>query len=139
VAFSLQPGTAASTRPFLELLTYTDISALQVPGSLVVLSGCSSAAGKATPGAGLLGLTRAWMSAGATHVIATHWPTPDDSGELFTSFYHHLRAERPVSNNAMPAIALRMAQLDMMRLSGWRASPRYWAAYQLTGRSEEAP
>jgi CHAT domain-containing protein len=139
VAFSLQAGTAASTRPFLELLTNTDISALRVPGSLVVLSGCSSAAGKAAPGAGLLGLTRAWMSAGATHVIATHWPTPDDSGELFTSFYHHLRAERPVSNNAMPAIALRMAQLDMMRLSGWRASPRYWAAYQLTGRSEEAP
>ena len=34
-------------------------------GGLVVLSGCHSDAGRVLPGAGLLGLTRAWLTAGA--------------------------------------------------------------------------
>jgi CHAT domain-containing protein len=131
IALSLQPG---SSTPLLNLLTGRDIYSLRLPGSLVVLSGCSSAAGRSLPGAGLLGLTRAFLAAGASSVVASHWPTPDDSGVLFASFYRNLR-DRQSGTPSGPAKALRAAQLEMLHSSSWRAAPRYWAAFQVTVRS----
>jgi len=77
----------------------------------------------------LLGLTRAWLVAGARSVIASAWPTPDTNGALFQSLYRHLAA-RP---EAGPAEALRAAQLEMIRSGDWRANPRYWGAYFAMG------
>lgn len=135
VALSLRPATLFH-EPLLELLTTTEVSALNVPGSIVALSGCSSAAGQTLPGAGHLGLTRSWIAAGASHVVASHWPTPDDSGELFSHFYKYLRERQPpAAASVAVAEALRRAQLDMLHSGSWRASPRYWSAFQLTGRS----
>ncbi len=130
VVLSLQPYAR-----IFDLLTTSDVSILSLSGSTVVLSGCSSASGRSLAGAGLLGLTRAFLSAGATSVIASHWATPDDSGDMFTSFYGHLSATPAES----PAGALRAAQLDMLHSSSWRSAPRYWAAFQLTGRSRNEP
>ncbi len=129
IALSMHPD-----RSVFELLTVSDVSALRLPGSLVVLSGCSSGSGLNVRGAGLLGLTRAFLTAGATGVIASHWPTPDDTGEMFVSFYGHFRQPQTAS----PAGALRAAQLDMLHSSGWRSDPRYWAAFQLTARSNSS-
>jgi CHAT domain-containing protein len=92
---------------------------------IVVLSGCSSSSADALPGAGLMGLTRAWMAAGARGVIASRWPTPDDTGALFTSFYKHLLD----GTDAAPAVALQRAQVEMLRSGGWRSKPNYWATY----------
>ena len=100
-----------------------------MPGGLVVLSGCASAAGASLPGTGLLGLTRAWLAAGASHVVASHWATPDDSGALFLSFYHHLRN----APHAGVAVALQQAQRDMIAGGGWRSEPRYWGGYFAIG------
>lgn len=107
-----------------QFLDSAAIRRLQVPGALVVLSGCSTGAGEILRGAGLMGLTRAWLLAGARGVIASHWPTPDDSGEFFVSFYRHLRAAPGDF-----ASALRHAQLEMLRSGSWRSQPSYWAAY----------
>jgi CHAT domain-containing protein len=104
------------------------------PANLVVLSGCASGRAQALPGAGLLGLTRAWLGAGTNGVIASQWPTPDDSGELFVSFYRHLREQKQARRGVDPAVALQVAQLDMLRSGSWRSAPRYWAAYFLVGR-----
>ncbi len=75
-----------------ELLTPEAIAAYRVPGTLVVLSGCSSEQGKVLPSAGLIGLSRAWLLAGASAVIVSAWPTPDDSGQFFSAFYSHFQA-----------------------------------------------
>lgn len=101
---------------------------------LVVMSGCHSGAGKPVAGAGLLGLTRAWIMAGARTVAASLWPTPDDTGEIFTSFYKHYAGFARERRRHAAAIALQRAQLDMLRGNGWRSSPRYWAAFFLTAR-----
>ena len=77
------------------------------PAGLVVLSGCHSAQGAQLPGTGLLGLTRAWLMAGANSVIGSNWATPDESGALFAALYRNLSGERGGS----PAAALRAAQL----------------------------
>ena len=61
IALGLIPRT---DQPRQELLSLTDLTLLRVPGSLVSLSGCHSAAGLALPGAGLLGLSRAFLAAG---------------------------------------------------------------------------
>jgi CHAT domain-containing protein len=92
------------------------------------MTGCATGAGDAQPGAGLLGLTRAWLMAGAAAVISTAWPVEDSSGEIFSRFYHYLP-------ETSPAEALRRSQVEMARGGTWRAAPSYWASYQLTGGS----
>ncbi|MBV9156197.1 MAG: CHAT domain-containing protein, partial [Acidobacteriaceae bacterium] len=114
-----------------ELLTPEAIETYRVAGSLVVLSGCSSAKGKVLPSAGLMGLTRAWLVAGASAVIATGWPTPDDSGLFFSCFYRHFQSMRSGSLAKRAAAALRSAQLEMEQSQGYRSSPSFWAAYSI--------
>jgi CHAT domain-containing protein len=122
-------------RPVVDVLTPADIATLHADGSLVVLSGCSSGAGRVQAGAGLLGLARAWLTAGARAVVSSAWPVPDDSGELFQDFYRRLRAAAESGDTLAPAEALQRAQVDMLRSGAWRSSPSYWAAYGLLGRS----
>jgi CHAT domain-containing protein len=117
-----------------ELLTPEAIATFRLPGSLVVLSGCSSGQGKAVPSAGLLGLSRAWLLAGATAVIASAWPTPDSSGLFFSSFYSHLHALKSGSLSQRAALALAQTQLEMQHSSGFTSLPSYWAAYSIVSK-----
>jgi CHAT domain-containing protein len=112
-----------------ELLGSSEISGWNADAGLVVLSGCSSGAAAARPGAGLMGLTRAWLMAGARAVVATRWTTPDDVGVFFRSFYQQLRRS-PARD---PADALRAAQIDALHSHDWRSQPRFWAAYFALG------
>jgi CHAT domain-containing protein len=106
-----------------------EITRGNIHAGVVVLSGCSSGRADTLPASGLMGLTRAWLAGGARAVVASHWPTPDDTGSLFVDFYQHL-CTRP---QAGPAVALQQAQLDMLRAGGWRSHPRYWATHFVVG------
>ena len=114
-----------------EYLGTAEITPMSVKAGLVVMSGCSSGKAEARPGTGLMGLTRAWIGAGAEAVLVTHWATPDDAGPFLVSFYRRLR-EAPGGG---PAGALRQARLEMLRSGTYRAKPEYWAAYFLVGNS----
>jgi len=113
------------------LMGPTEIAAHTVSANLVVLNGCHSGQGDALPEAGLMGLTRAWLGAGAKAVLATRWDIPDEAGQtVMVEFYRALRAHPERGS----AFALRQAQL---RVSGNRDSPStpaVWAAYYLLGR-----
>jgi CHAT domain-containing protein len=117
----------------IDALTVRDIAALRVPGSLVVMSGCGSGRGRVLTGAGWLGLGRAWLSAGARGVVASHWPVADDNGALFQRFYQYLHHSQAAS--ASPAEALRRARADLIESRSATADPKYWAAYEFIGRS----
>ena len=123
IALSVNPRGEA------ELLSPEEISHWKINTPLVVLSGCQSAAGAALPGSGLLGLTRAWLAAGARCVIGSRWNTPDDNGALFAALYSHLRGRRRKSASE----ALRAAQVVMIRSGGWRSRPSFWGAYLTVG------
>jgi CHAT domain-containing protein len=117
-----------------ELLTPEAIATFRLPGSLVVMSGCSSGLGKPVPSVGLLGLSRAWLLAGAAAVIVSAWPTPDDSGRFFSSFYSHLHAAKSGSLSQRAAFALGQTQLEMQRGGGYASSPSFWAAYSIISK-----
>lgn len=121
IVLSLQPdGTAGLLRP-------EALMRLQLPASVVVMSGCDSSRGKVRPGLGLTGLSQAWLIGGASAVAGSLWPVRDEASPLFVSFYRALAA------GLNPARALRQAQMEAIRAGGPHADPSYWAAWTLTG------
>jgi CHAT domain-containing protein len=114
----------------VELLSETEVAGMPAGVELVVLDGCSSGRGAVLPGAGLMGMTRAWLAAGARAVIAARWPVPDQGdGAIFAPLYR-LYLERdpgaaPVSFGGL----LRDAQLAELQAGGKRAAPANWASY----------
>ncbi len=119
----------------MNLLGPTGIGALRTYAGLIVISGCSSGAGEVLPGEGLLGLTRAWLRAGAHSVAATYWPIPDHSGEILQAVYTLIEERKREGLPIAPQEALRQAQIEMIRSGDWRSQTGYWAAYFLIGRS----
>ena len=130
-----QAALALSVRNGMpELLTPEVVASFHTPGSLVVLSGCSSGQGKVVPGVGLVGLSRAWLLAGAAAVIVSNWPTPDNSGKFFSSFYAHFDAIKSGDTAQRAALALRRTQMDMQHGSGYQASPAFWSAFSVISK-----
>ena len=109
-----------------ELLSQSDIAVLQVPNTLVVMTGCSTATGDILAGAGLQGLTEAWAVAGARGVVATQWPVRDLPGGFLPGFYNALASSSTTE-------ALRKAQVEMIHSGTAYAASSTWASYQLFG------
>ena len=99
---------------------------------LVVLSACETALGKEVRGEGLVGLSRGFIYAGASSVVATLWKVDDRATtQLMTQFYKGLFEE-----GLTASAALRKAKLSMWQQPRYRA-PFFWAAFQLQGEYRE--
>jgi CHAT domain-containing protein/Tfp pilus assembly protein PilF len=106
-----------------------DIFNLKLGADLVVLSGCKSGLGKEIKGEGLMGLTRAFMYAGAQRVLVSLWDVSDlVTADLMGKFYEGMLGKERLS----PAAALRAAQIAIWKGNRWQ-SPYYWAAFVLQG------
>jgi CHAT domain-containing protein len=101
---------------------------LKLGAPLVMLSACESGLGKVKRGEGVVGLSQAFMYAGANTVGVTLWSVADKpTAELMTDFYQRLLGPNP-----LPSDAMREAQLAM--ISGKKYSaPFYWAPFVLEG------
>jgi CHAT domain-containing protein/tetratricopeptide (TPR) repeat protein len=109
------------------LLTAEEIFDMKLQANLVVLSACNTGEGRIT-GDGVIGLSRALISAGVPSVIVSLWAVPDaPTSELMQSFYQNLQ------NNPDKAQALRQAMLATMKT---HPGPRNWAAFTLIGEAE---
>jgi len=116
-------------RPQNGFLGMEDIFKLRFPVDMVVLSGCRTALGRDYAGEGLMGLTRAFMYAGAARVGVSLWQVADrPTSELMVRFYKHMLGPETLS----PPAALRAAQLDLRKDSRWR-SPYFWAPFIIQG------
>lgn len=110
---------------FLQL---QDIYNLNFSADLVVLSACETALGKEVDGEGLVGLTRGFMHAGASRVMASLWRVDDEAtAQLMRKFY-----EGMLRDGKTPAAALGEAQRWMQGQQKWR-EPYYWAGFVLQG------
>jgi len=98
------------------------------PADLVVLSACQTALGPNIQGEGMMGLTRGFMYAGATRVVASLWEISDPATAQFMAIFYQFMEQRKIR----PAAALQAAQLEMSRQKRWN-SPFYWAAFQIQG------
>lgn len=106
-------------------LTIADIYRLRLAAPLVVLSGCDTGRAAVADGDELVGLTRAFLAAGASSLVYSLWLANDENTvDLMTRFYAAHRAGQT------PAAALRTAQLQLMEQ---RAHPAYWAPFQAGG------
>jgi CHAT domain-containing protein/predicted negative regulator of RcsB-dependent stress response len=103
---------------------------LHLGSPLVMLSACETGLGKEKRGEGVMGLTRAFMYAGAPTVGVSLWSVADKStADLMTDFYQRLLS---ASAGTSTSGALRGAQLAM--ISGKKYSaPFYWAPFVLVG------
>ena len=102
---------------------------LRLGSPLVMLSACETGLGREKRGEGVMGLTRAFMYAGAPTVGVSLWSVADKStADLMTDFYKRLFAADTVS----PSAAMRAAQLAMIGGKKYSA-PFFWAPFVLVG------
>jgi CHAT domain-containing protein len=127
------------------ILTALEVAALDLGGvELATLSACETGLGASAGGEGLLGLQRAFQTAGARSVVASLWSVRDDAARsLMIDFYDNLWGKK-----LSRLEALRQAQLTMLREGikrgleleagqpadqRRRLPPYYWAAFVLSG------
>jgi len=93
-------------------LTPTDVERLRIrPGTLVVLSACSTAVGRVYNGEGALSLARPFLTAGAGGVVGALWPALDrDAQRLMVLFHEYL-----TSRQLHPSVALAHAQRTLRK------------------------
>jgi CHAT domain-containing protein/Flp pilus assembly protein TadD len=96
---------------------------------LVTISACEGANGRAYSGEGLIGLSWAFLRAGAHNVVGALWEVNDSAApQIMDVFYSE------ISRGKEPAAALRTAKLTLLRDKDPEIvfrKPYYWAAFQL--------
>jgi CHAT domain-containing protein/Tfp pilus assembly protein PilF len=132
-------GLVDETRPQLSYLLLTrapasledgrlqvfEIFNLRLNADLVTLSACETGLGKQVTGEGMVGLTRAFLYAGARSLLVSLWPVSDlSTPDLMTGFYRHLE------DLGAKAEALRQAKLQRVKAGD---EPYRWAPFILAG------
>ncbi len=109
-------------------LRVDEVFNLRLGSPLVMLSACETGLGKERRGEGVIGLTRAFMYAGAPTVGVSLWSVGDKStAELMPEFYRRLLA----GQEGAPA-AMRASQLAMINGKRYSA-PFYWSPFVIVG------
>ncbi len=102
-----------------------DIMPHHLRARLVTISACYGAGERWYSGEGLVGLSWAFLHAGAHNVVAALWEASDASTvQLMDRFYDEL------GRGASPDSALRAAKLSLLHSQGFH-NPFYWAPFQL--------
>jgi len=133
-------GTASHTRPLESAVILSqegdsyklyarDIVQHRLNANLVTISACNGSGTRAYSGEGLVGLSWAFLRAGAHNVIGALWEVSDASTpQLMDTFYRELFQGKD------PATALRNAKLTLLHSSDPDSvfkNPFYWAPFQL--------
>jgi CHAT domain-containing protein len=133
-------GTASVTRPLESAVILSkegesyklyarEILKHPLTAQLVTISACEGAGKRAYSGEGLVGLSWAFLRAGAHNVVGALWEVNDVSTPQFMDmFYGELAKGRS------PASALRAAKLSLLHSQDTQSvfkKPYYWAPFQL--------
>ena len=134
---SWRHGTASSARPLESAIILSpegdsfklyarDIVRRPLNAYLVTISACNGAGVKVYAGEGLIGLSWAFVRAGAHNVIGGLWEVSNASTpQLMDELYKGL------NKGDDPAVALRNAKLGFVHSSEYYSRPFYWAPFQL--------
>jgi CHAT domain-containing protein/Tfp pilus assembly protein PilF len=106
-----------------------DIMQHPIDARLVTISACYGSGTRSYAGEGLVGLSWAFLRAGAHSVIGALWEVSDDSTpQLMDSLY------QGVEHGQEPAVALRHAKLSLLHSQNKFHRPFYWAPFQIYTR-----
>jgi CHAT domain-containing protein len=120
-------STAAGEESFK--LYAREIIQRPIDARLVTISACYGSGTRFYAGEGLVGLSWAFLRAGAHSVIGALWEVSDDSTpRLMEALYQGLDAGQT------PEVALRAAKLSMVHSHSKFRVPFYWAPFQLYSR-----
>lgn len=96
---------------------------------LVILAGCETSTGIESNSEGQLSLSRAFLRAGASDVVATTLPVDDEAASLLFPRFHQLLVQ-----GMSPAAALQQVQIEAIHSPIPEVrTPASWAAIQLIG------
>ena len=108
-------------------LSVNKIYSLNLDADLVTLSACETGLSKIANGDDLVGLTRGFLYAGSSSIVASLWKVDDlATSQLMTRFYKEM-------DRTDKREALRTAQLETKKKY---PHPYYWASFQLTGNAK---
>jgi len=97
-----------------------------IDARLVTISACYGGGTRSYAGEGLVGLSWAFLRAGAHNVIGALWEASDDSTpQLMDRMYAGL------ADGLTPSTALRQAKLALLHSNGRFRQPFYWAPFQI--------
>jgi CHAT domain-containing protein len=121
------------------LLQAHEVLGLELAADLVTLSACSSGRGGLRRGEGIVGLSRAFLAAGASTVVVAQWDVEDRSTLLLMQAFYVALAEGLEAPEAMLE-----ARRSLFTIRGEKrlvrkkrpmayAHPRYWASFVVLG------
>jgi len=130
-------GTASTSRPLESAIILSperdryklyarDIMRQPLSAYLVSISACNGAGERQLAGEGLVGLSWAFLRAGAHNVVAGLWEVSTASApQIMDGLYKGL------TEGKSPAASLRNAKLALLHSKGPHQRPFYWAPFQL--------
>jgi len=100
-----------------------------IDARLVTISACNTSGTRSYAGEGLVGLSWAFLRAGAHNAIGALWEASDESTPRLMD-----RLYRGLQQGESPGEALRAAKLTLLHSNSRFRSPFYWAPFQLYTR-----
>ncbi len=113
------------------LLQASEIFNMSFDADLVVLSACETGLGQLIQGEGMVGLTRAFMYAGASSLVVSLWSVSDSStASLMQAFYENLIAQGQSKTRAIQSAKQSLLADEST------AHPFHWAPFIFTGATD---
>jgi len=126
IALCAEPGSGEDG--FLHTL---EILSLPVDSRLVVLSACETATGRIGRGEGVVGLSRAFLCAGASAVVSSLWSVPDESTALLMETFYENMTGKEIS----AVQAMKEARGTLLETADY-SHPFHWASFIATGTNK---
>ncbi len=122
------------------VLSASEAAALSLSADWVILSACNTAAGDSSA-AGLSGLARAFLFAGARSLLASHWRVSDEATAQLT--VEALMGDKTMTRGQALQAAMKAVRTgkraDGSAVPGWKADwahPAIWAPFSLIANSD---
>ena len=104
-----------------------EIETLNISPALVVLSSCDSARGP-VKAEGVIGMARAFLSAGAHSVLVSLWRIPDESAHMFMNFFYQFLV------NGLPILQALQRSMQCLRCFLKYSHYVHWSGFQIIGK-----
>ena len=100
---------------------------LNISLQLVVLSSCDLGQGQ-VKAEGVIGMARAFLSAGAHSVLVSHWRVPDESAIVFMLYFYQFLV------NGLPSFQALLRSMQCMRCFHKYSHFVHWPIFHIIGK-----